>query len=78
MIDRNFKVKIEPRDFRKFRRRDSESDRFQYLFLDSEFQNNSQTIFVRSFLVEIKIIIFEKKKFWKIRKNDSFHPSVAT
>ena len=44
MIDRKFEEKIESRDFRKFRRRDSESDRFQYLFSDSEFRNDFQTI----------------------------------
>ena len=76
MIDRKFKVKIESRDFRKFRRRDSESDRFQYLFLDSEFRNNFQTIFVRSFL---KKKILEKKiekmihfiLLWPLEKQNS-------
>ena len=77
MIDRKFEVKIESRDFRKFRRRDSESDRFQYFFSNSEFRNDFQTIFVRSFLIEVKIFYF--RNFWKKnRKNDSFHPSVAT
>ena len=66
MIDRKFEEKIESRDFRKFRRRDSESDRFQILFQIQNFE-----MIFRQFLT---FEIFEKKN----RKNDSFHPSVAT